>query len=260
MRFYEIETEKKGYLYMDYGVAGNVDLHCHNAMELLIVDSGEREVFIGGESRVLKAGEGCFCSSFCMHAYFENSEATAYAIVGDKRFFEKYFSSFNGKVPPVFFKFKNIFLLEKLYEIFKGKKEKTRNDGSGAVINEGIIGVLLGAIAENNVFCERNTDKQSELVFSVLKYAHNHLESDLSLNALSTQFHYSARHLSRVLYKHLSEPWLNYINRIRVLQAHELLKEDPSCSVLEIAFACGFNSMNTFYRAYKKEFSNLPRT
>ena len=259
MRFYEIETEKRGYLYMDYGEAATIDMHGHGAIEILIIHKGQREVVVGGEKRILNAGEGCFSTSFCAHSYSVNEGTWGYAIVGDKLFFERHFNSFEGKTPPRFFKFKDFNLLEKLYEIFKCKTSLQYEESSKFVIHEGIVGILLGSIAEQNKFCKQNADKQALLIFDVLKYAHNNLEKDLSLNALALLFHYSERHLSRVLFKHLSESWTNYINRIRVLQAHEVLKANPHSSVLDVAISCGFNSINTFYRAYKKEFSQLPR-
>ena len=46
---------------------------------------------------------------------------------------------------------------------------------------------------------------------------------------------------------------------LRVQKAEALLKADEEKNVLKIAYECGFDSQNTFYRAYKKEFGHLPR-
>ena len=48
-----------------------------------------------------------------------------------------------------------------------------------------------------------------------------------------------------------------YINIARVNYARKLLSSDKNVS--DVAFESGFNSMPSFYRAYKKVFGILPR-
>ena len=93
----------------------------------------------------------------------------------------------------------------------------------------------------------------------ILKYAQSHVEEELSLSVLSDRFGYSREHLSRILHKYLTETWNAYVNGLRVQKAEALLKADEEKNVLKIAYECGFDSQNTFYRAYKKEFGHLPR-
>ena len=50
--------------------------------------------------------------------------------------------------------------------------------------------------------------------------------------------------------------FVEYINRQRVKKALELLQATDS-SILEICFACGFNSINHFNRIFKR-FVNMP--
>ena len=121
------------------------------------------------------------------------------------------------------------------------------------------VKILFSEISESAPFIPRKADKQSALVCSVLQYAEERLCEDLSLAALARVFNYSQEHLSRVLHGYLSENWCAYVNRLRVRRAETLLKNDPSLSVLDAAFACGFDSPNTFYRAYKREFGKKPR-
>ena len=56
-----------------------------------------------------------------------------------------------------------------------------------------------------------------------------------------------------------SENWKGYINRLRVRHAEQLLRKNKTETILQIAFTCGFDSIHTFYRAYKKEFGKAPR-
>ena len=95
-----------------------------------------------------------------------------------------------------------------------------------------------------------NFDKVAHLLFA---------SEDLSLNALAEKFGYSREHLSRLLHGALQESWNGYIGRLRAKNTHALLTASPELSVLEAAFACGFESSNTFYRAYAKEYGHPPK-
>ena len=255
MSFYEIAAEKDGHFLMLHGIVG-IAPHFHSAMEFIFVEQGKQEVTVGGERRILKAGEGCFCQPFCVDAYAETNAAVCYSIVGVGKYFERHFSALGGAFPTRFFTFSDFELLEFLYARFLQKSEK---DGGRVALNEGIAALLTHALAKTIPFEQRKNDKQNLLVCDVLQYAHEHLQDDLSLSALSRTFGYSDRHLSRMLYKNLSQKWNDYVHALRCRRAHELLKENPTLSVLDVALSCGFDSSNTFYRAYKTLYNAPPR-
>ena len=124
---------------------------------------------------------------------------------------------------------------------------------------DGIIQILLSKLSTSIPFCKREENKQNLLVCEILQYAQTHLTEDLSLQTLSRIFGYSEEHLSRILHKYLCENWKNYLGRHRIALAHTLLRENPEKNVLEIAYACGFDSPSTFYRFYNKEYGTSPK-
>ena len=62
-----------------------------------------------------------------------------------------------------------------------------------------------------------------------------------------------------ILNKFLGESWNSYVNRIRAYKAQNILYYNPNKSISEILYECGFNSPNTFYRAFIREFGIHPR-
>ena len=209
MSFYEMAAEKEGHFFMAHGCVA-MQPHFHGAPEFIFVQSGEQEVIVGGEKRILHAGEGCFCQPFCIHSYAESPSAVCFAIVGDGKYFERSFSSLGDLIPPRFFTFSDFELLSFLYHRFK---QKTENNGGRVALNEGIAAFLVHALAQNTPFEPRKNDKQNLLVCDVLSYAHEHLEEDLSLGNLAKTFGYSNRHLSRILTRNLSQKWKHFIRR-----------------------------------------------
>jgi AraC-like DNA-binding protein len=47
-----------------------------------------------------------------------------------------------------------------------------------------------------------------------------------------------------------------YLNRYRIEKISRMRRQNPRLSLLEIAEMCGFESPNTFYRAYNKYAKN----
>ena len=256
MSTYELSAEQKGYYLFRRRGDYETPAHFHGAVEFLFVQSGEQEVIIDGERRTLSAGEACFVDSFSVHAYFLAPEATVHILLGEKQYFDRCFSAFGNKVPPKFFPFKDFELLSSLIA-FCGRE--WTNEVHKSENFEGCVKILCSAIAESIPLLPRQTDKASSLVGEILKYTEKHIQNDLSLRAIAQQFGYSHEHLSRLLHKYLSENWNSYVNRIRARKVESLLTANPDASVLNIAYECGFESPNTFYRAYKKEFGKKPR-
>ena len=256
MSFYEIRAEEKNYFHFQHRKIFTTSTHFHSAVELLFVESGEIESTIDGEKRILRAGEASFADSFSVHSYSPIQSTSGFVIVGAKEDFQACFSAFGEKTPPKFFRFENFELLAQLCELCA----KNRQNPIGRYESfSGAVKIIASEIAENTELVARKIDKQTSLICKILSFANEYLKEDLSLLTLSQRFGYSHEYLSRFLHRYLSESWCAYINRLRVRKADELLKASPEVSVLEIAYACGFDSPNTFYRAYKKEFGVPPR-
>ena len=255
MSYYELAAENKNYFYFKETVYP-VAPHFHSAIEWIFIRNGFQELTVGGEKRVLTAGEGCFCDAFCVHSCAPSVSSQAFVIVCDAYYFERPLFHFSNRTPPKFFRFDDFTLLDTLSALLKNKQS---NQAGMVATREGVVSVLLAALAEKTQFVERKKDKQNALVFSVLQYANAHVTEDLSLRKLADVFGYSYEHLSRVLNKSLSENWNAYVNRLRVRLAREYLRKDAVSPVSEIALSCGFENVATFYRAYKKEYGKNPR-
>lgn len=255
MSYYEQFADGKEYFHFQRREA-EVSAHFHSAIEFLFVEKGEQLVTLGGETRLLKSGEACFADSFCLHAYKYEKGNVCHVVVGDKSYFEKQFSRRASMRPPRFFRFDDFALLNDL----RLRLEKPFHDENNKKATfEGAMCLLLAEIGERVPFVKAEKDLQGELVCDILSYAEREPESDLSLRALAKKYGYSHEHLSRVLHKYLAENWNSFVSRIRLKKAKTLLEERKDKSVLSIAYECGFESPNTFYRAYKREYGTLPR-
>lgn len=84
--------------------------------------------------------------------------------------------------------------------------------------------------------------------------SHDFLKSDLKLVDLAEAVDVSSQHLSEYFSKVLGKNFFAYINELRTAEAERLLGDPGSqdLSILDIAFASGFNSKSTFNASFKK--------
>lgn len=213
---------------------------------------------IGGETRILHEGDACFSPEFAVHSYYNHSNGPTevYALLCQKNYVDRLFDRFDKKQPPKFFTFGDYEFLE--YFLNQCDQSYASEDIRQNMV-EGFLQILYAKVASSIDFIPKKTEKQGELVCEILRFANENYNKTLSLDILSKQFGYAKESLSRILHKHLSESWNSYVNRLRVQHANRILVKNPNKTVLEVAYDCGFNSPNTFYRAYQDEFGHPPR-
>jgi AraC family transcriptional regulator len=92
----------------------------------------------------------------------------------------------------------------------------------------------------------------------VLKYLSTHLDGDVSLETLAARAGLSRFHLHRVFANTIGETPAILAGRLRLGRAAVLLLTTRQ-SVLDVALSCGFQSHETFCRAFQRRFAMSPR-
>jgi len=92
----------------------------------------------------------------------------------------------------------------------------------------------------------------------VLDFIEKNLDADLSLEYLSKKAHYSPYHFHRVFLTVVGEKLDEFINRKRIERIASILLVEPNVILKDLAFRYGFNSDNSFSRAFKKYYGISP--
>lgn len=79
----------------------------------------------------------------------------------------------------------------------------------------------------------------------------NYAKSELSLQTTADSIGVSPPYLSRLFSEILNLHFIDYLNEVRVAKAEKLLRE-TDLSVKDISNKCGFNSLQNFFRVFKK--------
>ena len=84
-----------------------------------------------------------------------------------------------------------------------------------------------------------------------------YLNPELTLQMLAEEFHLSERYISEYFKEHFSIGFMQYVGHLRMTKAKHLLL-DTDLPITEVAFSCGFNSVNLFIRKFKEQYQLTP--
>jgi transcriptional regulator GlxA family with amidase domain len=88
-------------------------------------------------------------------------------------------------------------------------------------------------------------------IWKARRFIHEHSDDELSLTKVAKSVHISANHLSEKFKQVTGVNFVDYVARIRVGKARDLL-QNSNLRISEIAFAVGFQSLSQFNRVFKK--------
>ena len=88
----------------------------------------------------------------------------------------------------------------------------------------------------------------------VIDYIELNISKDLSLKEIANVAHFSPFHFHRIFTAIVGEPLNGFIKRLRLEKAAAMLLQNPTKSITEITFECGFSSSSAFARAFQEYF------
>jgi len=91
----------------------------------------------------------------------------------------------------------------------------------------------------------------------VADYLDKHFDKPISLNILADKLSMSPSYLSVFIKNHFGVGFVEYINRLRIQKALKLLENDK-LTIQQIAEQCGYDTVHTFIRQFKKLYSMPP--
>ena len=97
---------------------------------------------------------------------------------------------------------------------------------------------------------DRNRAEPVE-IWKARNFIHQYSDDELSLTKVAKFAHISANYLSEKFKEVAGINFVDYVARIRVGKAHDLL-QNSNLRISEIAFAVGFQSLSQFNRVFKR--------
>lgn len=229
--------------------------HFHYAVEVCFVLEGVFKYSINGKKGSAKAGEIVFINPSEMHQYFENYACKLYVVIMS----ELYSADYCLKFGPVCFD--NLLTNQKVNqkikvcfdECYKKRKEN-------CFLENKIFANKLYSLLYRNY--ETKQQAVNELLLNkILEYIYANYKENITLQTLSEKFSYSPESISKIFQKEVKVDLRVFVNNIRADMAHKMLNDATyeNWPLSQIAMECGFISLATFYRSYKRCFGCLPK-
>ena len=100
--------------------------------------------------------------------------------------------------------------------------------------------------------------EKQELVNEIQLYIENHYSEDLSLEQIAQEFYTSSTTLSRLFKEFSADTPINYLINYRLEKAKNLIIDNPSLSIKEVAQNVGYDDPLYFSKLFKKKFGESP--
>ncbi len=121
-----------------------------------------------------------------------------------------------------------------------------------------IIYNSFSSILDIYISLSKNGNVENETIISIKEYINkNYSDSNLSLSQIASEINLSESYLSSIFKQHTDETVSSYIEKTRLEKAKELLIANKY-SVEKISELTGYNTANTFYKAFKRVYKVTP--
>ena len=253
---------------------GDVPWHWHEEIELVYLSKGTLQCAVGNRRFPLRKGEALFINTGIPHAFFEESgipyeesdivfhPRLIYGDVGSI-FYEKYMLPLMRCPSMAGFAFRKD--LDWQREAALSIKEavtvcRTKPELYEFTVREALTNVFTLLLRHNSGEQQQTEARSSflmERVKRMLDYFHSHYQESISVEQLAKQANICKRECQRDFKKVLGLTPTQYFEQYRLAMSLRLLTES-SCSIIEIADQCGFQSPSYFTKLFREKYGVTP--
>jgi AraC-like DNA-binding protein len=259
-----IDRDFPVYSSIQSGTGQIVNPHYHDEAELILMLSGNADVYIDTVKFECKQNDLIFIPSYCVHHLISNSSDTSiigvvfnYKLINNNYIFDASLERILNKehISKFVFDFYspiNSFLSKSIRDINSYYRE---NPLKKPLIYAEIIKICYFLNAYFN--CNKENTSNLTRISPVIDYIKSNYYKNIKLSELSSIIHVCDNHLIRLFKSATNRTPINYINDIRIEQALKLLI-NSELSITEISYKVGFSSVNYMSNIFKTNLKISP--
>ena len=266
-----MQTEDYEIFYYEDKILSDVSMHRHDYYEIYFFLEGNLSYQIGKNHYPLSYGDVCLVPPGVFHKpEFKDYELPYRRIV--LWLSPDYFERLRAQYPDIYYSFEYSdrischhystdfsaaqILFNKMIEIIE---ENQRIAAFHVPIIDCYITSFM--LSLNRIVYQREqpatSAAQPNLFTNICDYMNEHLDEDLSLDALSRHFYVSKYHISHVFKDNMGISTHQYVLKKRLHASKSAILSGTALQ--EVATAYGFKDYTSFFRAFKKEFGAPPK-
>lgn len=243
--------------------------HCHDFLELSIVLDGSVDYYIGDtKTRINAKTLLLFNPGVYHHESYDTGMSSTQLHIGFRNF------TLQG-VPRDTFPFKSSIIKLNDFEpnffdvcqsilVEKSKADPGYDLMLKALVMKLIIFILRDSVSDhletNALKLSYEAQEKQLIVDRIIDYLEDHHTEDVSLSTLSQTLYISPTYISRVFKEETGDSPINYLIKIRLERAKELLERDMNITVKEAASQVGYSDAYYFSKLFKKYYGRSPST
>ncbi len=221
--------------------------HVHDVVEIVCLTEGSLEMTISGEKLKMIPGDIAMAFPAMPHSYDAvPTDAKGLAMIFRPDTIAEFSHTFRTAVPvyPLVHKDQQPAMLETLI----GNLQKISAKESSP-LKLGYLHLFLSYLFVCTPLRSVEKPLHSGLTYQVLHYIAEHFTEPLSLENTARAMGISRIHLSHIFSQQLHINFRQHINALRINYAQTLLR-DPTYSISQIVYLCGYGNPRTFNRAF----------
>ena len=224
--------------------------HLHDSFELITVTDGEMQVQVDKNQYVIRKGQALLVFPNQLHSLATEVSSKHFLCIFSSRLVQAFTKLSIAKLPE-----SNLFTLDSFY-LDKLMNLHTDADDGDMIGIKGLLYSICGEFHATASYLAHKVDTE-QLLTKIFRFVEENYKEDCSLGALSAKTAYHYTYLSRYFKQCTGISFLDYVNRYRVDEACYMLKNNKQ-SVLQTAYDCGFDSLRSFNRNFKKIMGMTP--
>ncbi len=230
--------------------------HVHDVVEIVCLLTGNVQMMIAGKQINLLPGNIAIVFPAIPHSYEQVSEdATGLTLIFQPDTIMEFFQTFRTMQP------ENPLLPDnakapELEQIIHAML-KVIGQNQDSPLKKGYLHLFLSYLFSCMPLTSGGRNPHSNLTYQVLHYISEHFTEPLTLESTAHALGISRIHLSHIFSQQLHINFRQYINTLRIDRARTLLR-DPSCSISQVAYQCGYGNQRTFHRAFLAQCGMAP--
>lgn len=228
--------------------------HFHSTVEIGFMINGCAGYIVNDNIEYIQSGEMSYIDSWNTHYFDIHKGNETFTLILGTDYLHSFYHYY-GKtdmVPYFDQSLRNVNANKEILEIlYQWEKVYDPND---LLTNFGFVDLLLAKLVANYPirYRKKNDVHDYYCLDKIIEYVNNNYMNDFTLDNVAKDLGYGMHYCSRVFHRCIDQDFRNYVNGVRIEMASRIMRENPSKRKEDVAYECGFKSLKTFYRAYKR--------
>ncbi len=230
--------------------------HVHDVVEIVCLFTGSLEMTIAGKKLLLLPGDIAVAFPVIPHSYdYVSPDARGLTLIFSPDTIVEFFHTFRTMLPisPLLTAAEQPPALPAIIQGFR----KIIMEDQNSPLKQGYLHLFLSYLFSCLAVHPVNKHARTSMSYQVLQYISEHFTEPLTLESTAHALGISRIHLSHIFSQQLHINFRQYINTLRIDRAQSLLR-NPSYSISQIAYLCGYGNQRTFHRAFLSQCGMTP--